>query len=262
MTSSRAFPSAEPSTSTSPSSPVVVINFHEEGSSTTPQASLVVVQAPVGDASAAVVAVELARAVAESAAGMESPVSELLLAALRLPPLLSKTKGTRVFWGGNHEVFSSSSSSSSEEKESLPRDARISDGFISALALSLSLSLGESSWVALAAVDGHRPAVTPLFSSSSSSSSSKKTPIEENDDDLESLDAASALGEAAAAALGLKFSREKAARLVPTRAALLEGASISSSSSLFTGVRANDAATANAPLPPQPLLQGAELMYG
>ena len=43
---------------------------------------------------------------------------------------------------------------------------------------------------------------------------------------MEALEAASALGEVAAEALGaLRFSRAKAARLVPSRAALLEAAS-------------------------------------
>lgn len=251
---SRAFPSsaAEPSTSSSssPSAVVVVVNFSEAGksSSSPPVASLVVVQAPVGDASAAAVAAELARGIAESVASSGAPSSSvLLLAALRLPnaPPSSKRKPGCVFLGGDHSGLFPGRSIG----ETLPRDAMISDGFVSALALALSLSLpGPCSRVALAAVDGHRPPVVPFGAAAA-----------DEQGDLDALDAASALGEAAAEALGsaLRFSRAKAARLVPSRAALLEAASASSSA----GAKANSASAAGA-APPLPLLQGAEQMYG
>lgn len=257
--SPRAFPSGKPPSASAAA--VVVVNFSEEGSSSAPAASLVVVQAPVGDADAAAVAAELSR---EIAAGVvtrpeSAAASVLLLAALRVPNSSSSKSPSCVLWGGCREGFPASSGGSSD---TLPRDARISDGFVSALALSLSLSMmaaGPSSpSVALAAVDGHRPPVTPLFSSSSR----KREPAAVADEsDLESLEAASALGEAAAGALGLHFSRARAARLVPSRAALLEAAALSSSSALsLSGAKAHAAAAA--PPPPLPLLQGAELMYG
>lgn len=261
---SRAFPSAEPLSSSSSSSSasasasapaasaaaVVVVNFSEEGSSA-PVASLVVVQAPVGDASAAAVAAELAQGIAASVAGSPDPASVLLLAALRLPDSDPKSSN-RVFWGGDHEGFSRESSG----VETLGRDARISDGFISALALSLSLSIASPrSSVALAAVDGRRPPVAPLFSSSSCSPRKGEAAAAADEGDLDALGAASALGESAAGALGLKFSRARAARLAPSRAALLEAAASASPS--LSGPRASAAAP-----PPLPLLQGAELMYG
>ena len=256
--SSRAFPSSatEPSTS----SPVVVINFSEGGSSP-PEASLIVVQAPVGDANAAAVAAELARGIAESQGSDAAPSSVLLLAALRLPNASSSSSSkssTKVFRGGDQSgfFFPAASSSSSTETLLLPRDARISDGFVSALALAVSLSLGpRSSRVALAAVDGHRPPVVP-FSGSHNPSSTAVSAEEEGD--AEALDAATALGEAAAEALegGLKFSRARAARLVPSRAVLLEAAAAAASASPAGGAKASSAA------PPLPLLQGAEQMYG
>jgi len=257
VTSLRAFPATEPSTSSSSSSsPVVVINFSKEGCPA-PVASLIVVQVPVGDALAATVAAELARGVAESL-GAGDPAaaaarSVLLLAALRLPQTAAAPRA--VFWGGNHEGFSKRSGSSSEI---LARDARISDGFVSALALALSLSLSSSSSsstasVALAAVDGHRPAVVPFSAS---------TP--EAKPDAEALEAASALGEAAAEALGqglLAFSRERAQRLVPSRTVLLEAASLSAKAKAAASAAAPSGSAA-APAAPMPLLQGAEQMYG
>ena len=270
LSSSRAFPSSatEPSTSSSSPSPaVVVVNFSEEGGSSRPVASLVVVQAPVGDASAAAVGAELARGIEEGvAAAGEASSSVLLLAALRLPgasvPRERRPGCCAVFRGGDVGAFPEGSSSSASKTLLLPRDARISDGFVAALALALPLSLGPSSRVALAAVDGRRPPAVPLGASASAAAA-------EAQGDLEALDAASALGEAAAEALGaragpggaapLRFSRARAARLVPSRAALLEAAAASSSAAACAR---SDAAADVASAPPLPLLQGAEQMYG
>jgi hypothetical protein len=195
----------------------------------------------------------------------------LLLAALRLPnvsspspPSSSKKKkpGCVVFWGADRGAFSPESSSSltGGESETLPRDARVSDSFVSALALALSLG-PSSRRIALAAVDSHRPPVVPFGSSSASASATTSA----DEEDMEALEAVSALGEVAAEALGaLRFSRAKAARLVPSRSALLEAAASAASSA---GMKSNSAAAADddddgAYAPPLPLLQVAEQMYG
>ena len=181
-----------------------------------------------------------------------------------------KKPGRVVFWGGDRGAFcpeggsssSGSSGSTGGEGETLPRDARVSDGFAAALALALSLSLWPTSRIALAAVGGHRPPVVPFGSSSASAASAAAAAVSAVDEgDVEALEAASALGEVAAGALGaLRFSTARAARLVPSRAALLEA-----SSSSAAGLKSNSAAAAaaaGASAPPLPLLQGAEQMYG
>jgi len=246
--SSASFPSAELTSETS--APAVVVNFFDGEDQATPAASLVVVTAPVSDSRAASVAAEIAAGVAARAAGEAAEV--LVIAALRLdlPPSTAaasdkeENKGPVVFWSGTGG-FGSSSSSSSDR--TLAADTKIADGFVSALVLALSLlmplpssrpSVPTSSAVSLAAVEGRRPAVAPLGSEF---------------DDESSLEAASALGETAASALKLRFSKERAARLAPARAALLEVA-LPRSSSAAKAKRHEHR--------PASLLEGAELMYG